>query len=77
MVASSIADLRYGKRQRHVEINWEQTTCSLFQTYVSTIDGLGKYTPGVKSKLKGMEDNARSTECDADIDIPILKIPTS
>ncbi|KAB5540451.1 CAIB/BAIF family protein [Coniochaeta sp. 2T2.1] len=52
LVASSIADLRFGKRQRHIEINLEQTTCFLFQTYLSTIDGLGKYSPGVKSKLK-------------------------
>lgn len=53
LVASYIADLRFGKRQRHIEINLEQTTCFLFQTYLSTIDGLGKYSPGVKSKLKG------------------------
>lgn len=53
LAASSIADLRFGKRQRHIDINLEQTTCFLFQTYLSTIDGLGKYSPGVKSKLRG------------------------
>jgi hypothetical protein len=55
LVASSIADLRFGKRQRHIEVNLEQTTCFLFQTYLATIDGLGKYSPGVKSKLKGKD----------------------
>lgn len=53
LVASSIADLRFGKKNRHIEINLEATTCFLFQTYLSTIDGLGKYSEGVKSKLKG------------------------
>ncbi|OIW22878.1 CAIB/BAIF family protein [Coniochaeta ligniaria NRRL 30616] len=52
LVASCIADLRFGKKQRRVEINLEATTCFLFQTYLSKIDGLGKYSPGVKAKLK-------------------------
>jgi hypothetical protein len=53
LVASSIADLRYGKQKRDIEINLEQTTCFLFQTYLSSIDGLGKYDEGVKAKLRG------------------------
>ena len=58
LVASCIADLRFGKTQRQIEINLEQTTCFLFQTYLSTIDGLGKYSPGVKSKLKGKDNHS-------------------
>lgn len=58
LVAGSIADLRWGQRERHIEINLEQTTCFLFQTYLSTIDGLGKYSPGVKNKLKGKTKNS-------------------
>lgn len=53
LVATSLADLKYGESIRRIEINLEQTTCFLFQTYLSTIDGLGKYDPGVKAKLKG------------------------
>lgn len=61
LVASSIADLRFGKRQRHIEINLEQTTCFLFQTYLSTIDGLGKYSPGVMTKLKSKNIDSEGT----------------
>ena len=53
LVANSLADLKYGAKRRKIEINLEKTTCFLFQTYLSTIDGLGKYDPGVKTKLKG------------------------
>ena len=40
MLASSIADLRFGKKRRNIEINLEATTCFLFQTYLATVDGL-------------------------------------
>jgi hypothetical protein len=53
LVATALANLKYGERSRKIEINLEQTTCFLFQTYLSTIDGLGKYDAGIKAKLKG------------------------
>jgi hypothetical protein len=53
LVANSLANLRWGPKSRKVEINLERTTCFLIQTYLSTIDGLGKYDSGIKAKLKG------------------------
>lgn len=53
LVATALANLKYGESSRKIEINLEQTTCFLFQTYLSTIDGLGKYDVGIKAKLKG------------------------
>lgn len=52
LVASALADLKYGKQARKIEVDLEQTTCFLFQTYLSTIDGMGKYDAGIKAKLK-------------------------
>ncbi|WEW58226.1 hypothetical protein PRK78_003694 [Emydomyces testavorans] len=43
VVACSLANLKYGSRSRKIKINLEHATCFLFQTYLSTIDGLGKY----------------------------------
>ena len=62
LVASSIADLKFGKQKRAIEINLEQTTCFLFQTYLSTIDGLGKYSEGVKLKLKDTDLHAAQSD---------------
>jgi hypothetical protein len=53
LLAAALANLKYGESPRKIEINLEQTTCFLFQTYLSTIDGIGKYDPAVKAKLKG------------------------
>lgn len=53
LVATALANLKYGESSRKIEINLEQATCFLFQTYLSTIDGLGKYDAGIKAKLKG------------------------
>ncbi|KFY18622.1 hypothetical protein V491_04745 [Pseudogymnoascus sp. VKM F-3775] len=55
LVASALADLKYGKQSRKIEIDLEQTTCFLFQTYLSTIDGMGKYDAGIKAKLKNTD----------------------
>lgn len=52
LVATSLASLKYGEQQRRIKIDLEQTTCFLFQTYLSTIDGLGKYDAGTRTKLK-------------------------
>ncbi|KAH8587900.1 CAIB/BAIF family protein [Bisporella sp. PMI_857] len=52
LVVVALANLKYGERTRKVEVNLERTTCFLFQTYLSTIGGLGKYDVGVKARLK-------------------------
>ena len=52
LVVTALANLKYGESARKVDINLEQTTCFLFQTYLSTIDGLGKFDAAVKAKLK-------------------------
>ena len=51
-VAAAIADLKYGQRQRKITVDIEATTRFLFSTYTSTVGGLGKANPNVKSKLK-------------------------
>lgn len=53
LVVTALANLKYQEQSRKIEISLEQTTCFLFQTYLSTIDGLGKYDTGIKAKLKG------------------------
>lgn len=52
-VATSLANLKYGSCSRKININLEHATCFLFQAYLSTIDGLGKYDAGVRARLKG------------------------
>lgn len=59
LVAASLANLKYGSRPRKININLEHATCFLFQAYLSTIDGLGKYDQGVRAKLKGQSFGAR------------------
>lgn len=49
---AAIADIRYGKERRRIEINLERTATFLFSTYIATIAGMGKQDPNVKSKLK-------------------------
>lgn len=50
---ASIADLRFGKKKRKIDVNLEKTAAFLFSTYIATIGGLAKQDPGVKAKLKG------------------------
>lgn len=52
-VAVALADLRYGWQYREVKVDLEKATCFLFQTYIATICGLGKFDKGVQTKLKG------------------------
>ncbi|KAK4926241.1 hypothetical protein LTR28_012158, partial [Elasticomyces elasticus] len=52
LVATALANLKYGESSHKIEINLEHTTCFLFQTYLSTLDGLGKYDADIKAKLK-------------------------
>lgn len=51
-VLATLADLRYGKQKRKIDINMERTAAFLFSTYIATIGGLGKQDPEVKAKLK-------------------------
>lgn len=53
LVATALARLKNGDQSRKIDINLGQATCYLFQTCLSTIDGLGSmYDAGVKAKLK-------------------------
>lgn len=52
-LVASIADIRFGKKKRKIDINLEKTAAFLFSTYIATIGGLGKQDQGVKAKLKG------------------------
>jgi hypothetical protein len=51
--AAAIADIRYGRQKRKIEIDLEKTAAFLFSTYIATIGGLRKGDPRVKTKLKG------------------------
>jgi hypothetical protein len=53
-IAAAIADLKYGQRQRKIMVDLEGTTRFLFSTYTSTVGGMSKSNPNVKSKLKSM-----------------------
>jgi hypothetical protein len=52
-VASALAELKTGQRERKIEVDLEKATSFLFQSYLATIGGLGKLDEGVRSKLKG------------------------
>ncbi|PGH20102.1 hypothetical protein AJ80_03670 [Polytolypa hystricis UAMH7299] len=52
VVAAALANLKYGEKQRKINICLEQATCFLFQTYLSSLDGMGKYDQGIKARLK-------------------------
>lgn len=55
LVASEIANLRYGEksRKRDVKVSLEAATYFGCQAYMAKVAGLGKLDPGVRSKLKG------------------------
>ncbi|KMP01235.1 CAIB/BAIF family protein enzyme [Coccidioides immitis RMSCC 2394] len=61
LVAASLANLKYGTRARKIDINLEHATCFLFQAYVSTIDGLGKYDEG-SNPYRRMSANLYATK---------------
>jgi hypothetical protein len=52
-VAAAIADLRFSSKRRKIDIDTERATCFLFSAYLSTMDGMDKANPNVRSKLKG------------------------
>lgn len=49
---AAIADIRYGKRKKKIEVDLERAPCFLFAAYLTTIDGMDKRHPKVMSKLK-------------------------
>ncbi|KAF6237121.1 hypothetical protein HO173_004589 [Letharia columbiana] len=49
---AAITDLRFGMDKRDIRISVERATCFLFAAYLSTVDGMAKGDPNVKSKLK-------------------------
>ncbi len=54
IVAAAIADLRYpSTKSRKIDVNLERATCALFAAYLSTVDGMDKTHPAVRTKLKG------------------------
>ena len=58
---ATLTDLRYGPEKRSIMIDFERAATFLFAAYMSTIDGMGKGDPSVKSKLIGIsrKDKAR------------------
>ena len=56
-VACALAKLKDSKAEYVVRVDVEKATCFLFQSYLATVDGLGKLDKGVKAKLKGMIRN--------------------
>ncbi len=55
-MVAALAELQYPDIDpcRNIEVDLERTATFLFSTYIATIGGLGKHSPNVKSKLKGM-----------------------
>lgn len=50
--AACIANLRYGRRERKIEIGLERSARYLLRSYLFKIDGLAKGEPGIVEKLK-------------------------
>jgi len=50
---AAFTDLRYGHKDRMITIDLERAATFLFAAYISTVDGMGKGDPKVKSKLIG------------------------
>ena len=50
---AAVAGLRFGMDKRDITISIERATCFLFAAYLSTVDGMAKGDPEVKSRLKG------------------------
>lgn len=53
-VASAIAGLALGKKERKAVVDLERASCFLFSTYLATVGGFDKANPMAKTLLKGM-----------------------
>ncbi|TKA70291.1 hypothetical protein B0A49_05571, partial [Cryomyces minteri] len=54
-VAAGILNLQNEGRSREITVNLEKASCFLFSAYVSTVGGMNKSHPDVKSKLKNTD----------------------
>jgi hypothetical protein len=52
-VASALLEIKYGRAIGTVKVDLERATRFACQTYIATVDGLGKLDKGVRAKLKG------------------------
>jgi len=52
-IAVSIANLQYGEQNRKATVDLERASAFLFSAYLSTVGGMNKQHPKVKSLLKG------------------------
>jgi NDP-sugar pyrophosphorylase family protein len=53
-VACALLGLKTDQNLREIKVNLEKATNFLFQAYVVTVGGLGKFDKDVKTKLKGI-----------------------
>ncbi|KAF4539752.1 CoA-transferase family III [Lasiodiplodia theobromae] len=51
-MAAAIANLIYGEKDRQITVDLDRASSFLFSAYLSTVDGMNKAHPDVKSKLK-------------------------
>lgn len=63
-MAAAIANLVYGEKERKITVDLDRASSFLFSAYLSTVDGMNKAHPDVKSKLKGwrIHDAARAID---------------
>ncbi|KAK5140516.1 hypothetical protein LTR04_002966 [Oleoguttula sp. CCFEE 6159] len=54
-VAAGILNLQNEGKSREITVNLEKASCFLFSAYVSTVGGMNKSHPDVKSKLKNTD----------------------
>lgn len=52
---AALTDLRHGHQKRSITVDFERAATFLFAAYISTVDGMGKGDPNVKSKLIGTQ----------------------
>jgi len=51
---AALTDLRYDHQDRNITLDLERAATFLFAAYISTVGGMGKGDPNVKSKLIGI-----------------------
>ena len=52
-VVAAIADLQYGAKPRHINVDMEKIACFIMSAYLTTIDGLGKGDLRVRDRIPG------------------------
>ncbi len=68
-LAAAIADQRYGREQRHIEVDMDRAACFLMSAYLCTVDGMEKGHPGVQRKLPGETRRPRLAVGPADAEL--------